>query len=163
MLLHGMHKGTHGLRQQFQGDWAEPRGVSPLALLIQYISRRRTLSNGASDLFPIFSRCPILKGRGLYDGMVLKLASDEVQEVQRALLAAYVLLLRELSRVDGYLNRKEGLELCQRKWKLEALLHQLDHSDDPHPVLELVPAGQPRRLPQPSRLTSPIGRCLPGW
>lgn len=98
----------------------------------------------------------MLKGRGLYDGMVLKLASDEVQEVQRALLAAYVLLLRELSRVDGYLNRKEGLVLCQRKWKLEALLHQLDHSDGPHPVLELVPAGQPRSLPQRSRLTAPV-------
>jgi hypothetical protein len=72
--------------------------------------------------------------------MVLKLASDEVQEVRRALLAAYVQLLRELSRVDGYLNRKEGLELCQRKWKLEALLHQLEHSEGPAPVLELVPA-----------------------
>jgi hypothetical protein len=131
--------------------------VSPVALLIQYISGRRTLPNGASDLFLMSSRCPILKGRGLYDGMVLKLASDEVQEVQRALSAAYVQLLRELSRVDGYPNRKEGLELCQRKWKLEALLHQLDHSDGPHPVLELVPAGQPRSLPQRSRLTSPIG------
>jgi hypothetical protein len=73
--------------------------------------------------------------------MVLNLASDEVQEVRRALLAAYVQLLRELSRVDGYLNRKEGLELCQRKWKLEALLHQLEHVDGPVPVLELVPAG----------------------
>ncbi len=94
--------------------------------------------------------------------MVLKLASDEVQELQRALLAAYVPLIRELSRVDGYLNRKEGLELCQRKWKLEALLHQLDHSDDPHPVLELVPAGQPRSLPQRSRLPSPI-EWAPSW
>ncbi len=72
--------------------------------------------------------------------MVLKLASDEVQEVQRALSAAYVRLIRELSRVDGCLNRKEGLELCQRKWKLEALLHQFDHPDDPPPVLEVVPA-----------------------
>ena len=94
--------------------------------------------------------------------MVLKLASDEVQEVHRALSAAYVQVLRELSRVDGYLNRKEGLELCQRKWKLEALLHQLDHSDDPHPVLELVPAGQPRSLAQRSRLTSPIERAPSG-
>jgi len=74
--------------------------------------------------------------------MVLKLAGDEVQEVHRALSAAHLQVLRELSRVDGYANRKAGLELCQRKWKLEALLHQLDRSDDPHPVLELVPAGQ---------------------
>ena len=74
--------------------------------------------------------------------MILKLTSDEVQEVQRALSAAYAQTIRELSRVDGYLNRQKGLELCQRKWKLEALLQQLDHSDDRHPVLELVPAGQ---------------------
>ena len=86
--------------------------------------------------------------------MILKLATDEVQEVQRALMAAYAQLIRELSRADGYLNRKEGLELCRRKWKLEALLRQLDHSDAPHPVLELVPAGQPRSLAQPSRPTS---------
>jgi hypothetical protein len=86
--------------------------------------------------------------------MTLKLASDEVEEVKRALLAAYARLVRELSRVNGYLNREEGMGLCQRKWKLEALLHQLDHSDAPPPVLELVPAGQPRSLSQRSRLTS---------
>ena len=74
--------------------------------------------------------------------MVLKLAGDEVQEVHRALSAAHLQVLRELSRVDGYANRQAGLELCRRKWKLEALLHELAHSDDPHPVLELVPAGQ---------------------
>jgi len=78
--------------------------------------------------------------------MVLRFASDEVQEVHRALSSAYVQLLRELSRVDGYLNRKEGLELCQRKWRLEALLHQLDHSDGPATVLELVPAGSREAL-----------------
>ena len=86
------------------------------------------------------SRCPILKGKGLDEGMVLKLASDEVQELHRVLSAAYLQTLRELSRVDGYLNRKAGLELCRRKWKLEAVLHQLDRSEDSPPVLELVPA-----------------------
>jgi hypothetical protein len=74
--------------------------------------------------------------------MVLKLTGYEIQEVRRALSAAHLQVLRELSRVDGYTNRKAGLELCQRKWKLEALLQQLGRSDDPHPVLELVPAGQ---------------------
>jgi hypothetical protein len=74
--------------------------------------------------------------------MILKLTSDEVQEVRRALSAAHVQMIRELSRADGYLNRERSLELCQRKWKLEALLEQFDHSDDRHPVLELVPAGQ---------------------
>ena len=37
--------------------------------------------------------------------------------------------------------RGAGLELCQRKWRLEALLHELDHSGDPPAVLELVPAS----------------------
>jgi hypothetical protein len=54
------------------------------------------------------------------------------------------------------------LELCRRKWKLEALLHQLDHSDDSHPVLELVPAGQPRSLAQSSRLESPVEQTPSG-
>ena len=78
--------------------------------------------------------------------MVLKLASDEVREVQKALSAAYVGLIRDLSRVDGCRNRKEGLELCQRKWKLEALLHQLDQPADPPPVLNLIPAGSREAL-----------------
>jgi len=78
--------------------------------------------------------------------VVLRLASDEVQEVYRALSAAHVQTLRELSRVDGYLNRKAGRELCQRKWKLEALLHQFDHSDDSPPALAEVPAGSSEAL-----------------
>ena len=78
--------------------------------------------------------------------MVLKLASDEVREVQEALAAAYVRLIRELSRVDGYRNCKEGLQLCQRKWKLEALLHQLGHPADLPPVLNVVPPGSREAL-----------------
>jgi hypothetical protein len=99
------------------------------------------MSNGVLDLFLLSSRCPILKGKGLYQGMVLKLASNEVQEVRRALSAAYVQVLRELSRGGGFPSGKPELELCQRKWKLEFLLRQLDHPDDPPPVLEVVPAG----------------------
>ncbi|RPI07840.1 MAG: hypothetical protein EHM65_11230 [Acidobacteriales bacterium] len=72
--------------------------------------------------------------------MVLRIASDEVQEVRRALSAAHLQMLRKLGRQDGYLNRKAGLELCQRKWKLEALLYQLDHPGDSPPVLEVAPA-----------------------
>jgi hypothetical protein len=100
------------------------------------------MSNGASDLFLMSFLGPILGEKGWHQGMVLKLAGDEVQEVHRALSSAHLQVLRELSRVDGYTNRKAGLELCKRKWKLEALLHQFGRSDDPHPVLELVPAGQ---------------------
>ena len=87
-----------------------------------------------------------MKGKGLYEGMVLKLTSDEVQEVHRALSEAHLHVLRELSRVGGYLNGQPGLELCRRKWKLEALLHQLDRSGDPPPVLEVVPAGSRKTL-----------------
>jgi hypothetical protein len=79
--------------------------------------------------------------------MVLKLASDEVQEIQSALSVAYRQVLGELSRLDSYVDRKAGLELCRRKWRLEALIGQLEHSDAPSPVLELVPAGR-REEPQ---------------
>jgi hypothetical protein len=72
--------------------------------------------------------------------MVLKLASDEVRELHRTLSAAYLQMLRDMGRVDSYVDRQAGLELCQRKWRLEALLRQLDHFDEPPPALELVPA-----------------------
>ena len=78
--------------------------------------------------------------------MTLSLANDEVQEVRRALSTAHLQVLRELSRMGSYLNRKAGLELCRRKWKLEALLQQLDHCDAPPRVLEVVPAGSRKVL-----------------
>jgi len=73
--------------------------------------------------------------------MTLSLANDEVQEIRRALSTAHLQVLGELSRMESYLNRKAGLELCRRKWKLEALLQQLDHGGAPPRVLEVVPAG----------------------
>ncbi len=72
--------------------------------------------------------------------MVLKIASDEVREVRRALSGAYRQVLWELSQVEPYVNRERGLELCRRKWKVDSLLRQLDRCDDPPPVLELIPA-----------------------
>jgi len=78
--------------------------------------------------------------------MVLRLASDEVQEVRRALSAAHLQMLRQLSRQDGYLNRKAGLELCHRKWKIEALIYQLDHPGDSSPALEVAPADSGEAL-----------------
>ncbi len=74
--------------------------------------------------------------------MVLKLASDEVREVRRALSGAYRRVLTELSQVEACLNRERGVELCRRKWKLETLLRQLDHNEEPPPVIELVPVGR---------------------
>lgn len=74
--------------------------------------------------------------------MVLRLASDEVREVRKALSGAYRRVLSELGRVEAHLTREQGVELCRRKWKLETLLRQLDHSEEPPPVLELVPLEQ---------------------
>jgi hypothetical protein len=71
--------------------------------------------------------------------MVLKLTSEEVQVVRRALSEAHLQMLRELSRVDGHRNRKAGLELCHRKWSVEALLHQLEHGAGSPALLEVAP------------------------
>ena len=76
--------------------------------------------------------------------MVLKLTSDEVGEVRRALSAAHSDVLRELSRVEGFFSPKPGLELCRRKWKIEHLLHQLDQPADPPAPLELVSTSRRR-------------------
>ena len=73
--------------------------------------------------------------------MVLRLAKDEVLEVRKALSVAHQQVLLELSRGAGCLGLKPGLELCQRKWSLEALLHQLEHPDHPRSILELAPAS----------------------
>ena len=73
--------------------------------------------------------------------MTLSLANDEVQEIRRALSTAHLQVLGELSRMESYLNREAGLELCRRKWKLEALLQQLDHCDAPPRILEVVSPG----------------------
>jgi hypothetical protein len=80
------------------------------------------------------------------EGMVLKLASDEVQEVHNAVSVAYRQVLREVGRVDSYVDRKAGLKLCQRKWRLEALIRQLEHSGASPPVLELVRADRREEL-----------------
>jgi len=73
--------------------------------------------------------------------MVLRLTNEEVREVRMALSVAHHQVLLELSRGAGCLSLKPGLELCQRKWNLEALLHQFDHAEDRSTLLELVPAG----------------------
>jgi hypothetical protein len=89
---------------------------------------------------PDFLPLSHLEREGIVREMVLRLASDEVQEVRRALSAAHLQMLRKLGQEDGYLNRKAGLELCRRKGKLEALIYQLDHPGDSPPLLEVAPA-----------------------
>ena len=60
--------------------------------------------------------------------MVLSVGREEVPEVRNALSAAHQKVLVDLSRGEGYLSRDSGLELCQRKWRLEGLLRQLEPS-----------------------------------
>jgi hypothetical protein len=60
--------------------------------------------------------------------MVLTVGRNEVPEVRGALSAVLKQVLGDLSRGDVYLNRDSSLELCQRKWRLEALLRQLEPS-----------------------------------
>jgi hypothetical protein len=82
--------------------------------------------------------------RAWSEGMVLKLTSDEVGEARRALSAAHSDVLRELSRVGGFLSPEPGLELCRRKWKLEGMLRRLDQPADPPVPLELVSTSRRR-------------------
>jgi hypothetical protein len=72
--------------------------------------------------------------------MTLRLASDDVEEVRGALWYAYGEVIRELGQYGlGY--SPAGIQLCRRKWKLEAMLRQLDGPEEPPPplVLEMVP------------------------
>jgi len=73
--------------------------------------------------------------------MTLRFASDDIGEVRRALLSAYGELIRELGQSSGLGGRPSpaGIQLCRRKWKLEALLRQLDGPDEPPAALEMVP------------------------
>jgi len=71
--------------------------------------------------------------------MILRLASDDIEEVRRALRFAYGEVIRELGQSSGVGVSEAGIQLCQRKWKLEAVLRQLDCPEEPPPVLKMVP------------------------
>jgi hypothetical protein len=71
--------------------------------------------------------------------MTLRLASDDIEEVRWALSSAYGAVIRELGQYDGLGYSPAGIQLCRRKWKLEAMLRQLDGPEEPPPVLEMVP------------------------
>jgi len=70
--------------------------------------------------------------------MTLRLAGDDIEEVRRALLSAHGEVIRELAQY-GHGYNPAGIQLCQRKWKLEAMLRQLDGPEEPPPILEMVP------------------------
>ena len=71
--------------------------------------------------------------------MILRLANDDIEEVRRALFSAYGGVIRELGKSAGFGLNPAGIELCRRKWKLEAMLRQLDCPEEPPPVLKMVP------------------------
>jgi len=70
--------------------------------------------------------------------MTLRLASDDIEELRRALSAAYRDVIQELGQSSG-LGGPAGIQLCRRKWKLEAMLRRLDGPEEPPTVLEMVP------------------------
>ena len=71
--------------------------------------------------------------------MTLRLASDDIDELRKALSSAYREVIRELGQFGSTRNVPTGMQLCRRKWKLEAMLRQLDGPEEPPAVLEIVP------------------------
>ena len=80
--------------------------------------------------------------------MTLRLASDDIEELRRALLSVYGEVIRELGRTSGLGGSEAGIQLCQRKWKLTAMLHQLDSPEEPPAALKMVPRRQHAALEQ---------------
>jgi len=73
------------------------------------------------------------------EAMTLRLANDDIEELRRALLSAYGEVIRELGRTSGPGGSDAGIQLCRRKWKLEAMLRQLDGPKEPPAALIMVP------------------------
>jgi len=81
--------------------------------------------------------------------MTLRFANDDIEEVRRALSSAYGQVIRELGQFSGLRVRgPAGVQLCRRKWKLEALLRQLDGPEKPPATLEMVPRRDHTALEQ---------------
>jgi hypothetical protein len=71
--------------------------------------------------------------------MTLRLASDDIGELRRALSSAYREVIRELGQCSAIGVDPAGIQLCRRKWKLEAMLRQLDNPEGPPAALKVVP------------------------
>jgi hypothetical protein len=80
--------------------------------------------------------------------MTLRLDSDDIEEVRRALSSAYREVIRELGQSSGLGGGPAGIQLCRRKWKLAAMLHQLDRPEEPPAALEMVPRRDHAALEQ---------------
>jgi hypothetical protein len=79
--------------------------------------------------------------------MTLRLASDDIEELRRALSSAYREVIRELGQFGG-LGGPAGIQLCRRKWMLEAMLRQLDGPEEPPAALKMVPRRDRAALEQ---------------
>jgi len=80
--------------------------------------------------------------------MTLRLAGDDIEELRRALLSAYGEVIRELGRPRALGGSEAGIQLCRRRWKLEAMLRQLDGPEEPPAALKMVPRRQHAALEQ---------------
>jgi hypothetical protein len=80
--------------------------------------------------------------------MTLRLASDDIEELRGALLSAYGEVIRELGRTSAFGGSEAGIQLCRRKWKLEAMLRQLDGPQEPPAALRMVPRRDHAALEQ---------------
>ncbi len=80
--------------------------------------------------------------------MTLRLASDDIEELRRALSSAHREVIRQLAQPGGIGGDAPGIQLCRRKWKLEGMLRQLDGPLEPPAALEIVPRRPPAALEQ---------------
>jgi hypothetical protein len=80
--------------------------------------------------------------------MTLRLARDDIEEVRRALSSAYSEVIRELGQFNGLGGGPAAIQLCRRKWNLEAMLDQLDAPEEPPAALEMVPRRHHAALEQ---------------
>jgi hypothetical protein len=71
--------------------------------------------------------------------MTLRLAGDDIEELRRALSSAYREVIRQLGQSSRIGIDPPGIQLCRRKWKLEAMLRQLDGPEEPPAVLKMLP------------------------
>ncbi len=78
--------------------------------------------------------------------MIVRLASGDIEEVRRALSSAHREVIRELAQSSGLGADPTAIELCRRKWKLEAVLRQLDSPERPPAALQIVPLRKPATL-----------------
>jgi hypothetical protein len=70
--------------------------------------------------------------------MILRIKSDDIEELRKALSSAHLEVIRELGHSRGIGSDPVGIECCRRKWKLEGLLRQLEGPGEPAPVLQIV-------------------------